>query len=682
MNITELARRLNTKPEELREKLPELGFSIGKRAIKVDDRVARRIMDAWSEMQRKQRLQRKMEAQKTQSERQEHRLDPQERKTIELPPVVTVRELASRMQLSVARVMQELMKNGVFASLNERIDFETATIVAEDLQFNVAPEAVGEASGEEDSGVHRLAEVLQKEEASSNVPRPPVIVVMGHVDHGKTKLLDAIRTTHVMETEAGGITQHIGAYQVERKGRQLTFIDTPGHEAFTVMRSRGAKVADLAILVVAADDGVQPQTKEAINIIQSSHLPFVVALNKIDRAEANVERVKGQLAEAGLIPEDWGGKTVVVPISAKAGTGIDDLLDVLILTADLAKDSIQANPVRPAIGTIIESHVDPGEGPVATLLVQSGTLRVGDVLGVRDALYGRVRGMRDWSGQSIEAASPSMPAKIIGLKYAPAVGDILEVPEDPSALKRLKATRPVQAVEEVAAIKHGAPSSHAETGEEEGKKKHFIPLIIRADVLGSLEAILGMFDTLQHEEVGVQVVAKGLGNITESDISTAEATKAKILGFNVRPTTTAEELAREKEVDIRQYSVIYKLFEDLLADLQKLLPSETFITELGHAEILANFRKMDEGWIVGAKVREGKFKAKAKLRILRGTEIIGEGEVITVQTGKTEAKDVKAGQECGIRYKGRTKAEPGDVFEAYVEEVKGRLLEIKGIRAR
>ncbi|MBI1908536.1 translation initiation factor IF-2 N-terminal domain-containing protein, partial [Candidatus Uhrbacteria bacterium] len=373
------------------------------------------------------------------------------------------------MQLSVARVMQELMKNGVFASLNERIDFETATIVAEDLQFNVAPEAVGEASGEEDSGVHRLAEVLQKEEASSNVPRPPVIVVMGHVDHGKTKLLDAIRTTHVMETEAGGITQHIGAYQVERKGRQLTFIDTPGHEAFTVMRSRGAKVADLAILVVAADDGVQPQTKEAINIIQSSHLPFVVALNKIDRAEANVERVKGQLAEAGLIPEDWGGKTVVVPISAKAGTGIDDLLDVLILTADLAKDSIQANPVRPAIGTIIESHVDPGEGPVATLLVQSGTLRVGDVLGVRDALYGRVRGMRDWSGQSIEAASPSMPAKIIGLKYAPAVGDILEVPEDPSALKRLKATRPVQAVEEVAAIKHGAPSSHAETGEEEGK---------------------------------------------------------------------------------------------------------------------------------------------------------------------------------------------------------------------
>ncbi|HLD18023.1 MAG TPA: translation initiation factor IF-2, partial [Patescibacteria group bacterium] len=443
---------------------------------------------------------------------------------------------------------------------------------------------------------------------------------------------------------------------------------------------RGAKVADIAILVVAADDGVQPQTKEAVNIIQSSHLPFLVALNKIDKPEANPDRVKGQLAELGLVPEDWGGKTVVVPVSAKAGQNIDGLLDTLILLADLSKDAIRSNPDRPAIGTVIESHVDPGEGPVATVLVQTGTLKIGDQLGIRDALYGRVRAMRDWNGGALLQAPPSTPVKIIGFKFAPAVGDIMEVPKDVAALHKLK-DRPVRAVEEVAAIQHTSPSKIQE-GESASGQKLMVPFLIRTDVLGSLEAILGMLDTLQHEEVGVEVVGKGLGNITDADVNNAEATKAAILGFNVRAVPTAEELAREKNVTIRTYSVIYKLFEDALADLQKLLPSETVITELGKAEVLMNFRKTEEGWIVGVKVKEGKLKPKAKLRILRGESIVGEGEIVTVQSGKSEAKDAKAGQECGIRYKGRTKAELGDQLEAYIEEVKTRRLEIKGVRAR
>ncbi|MFH1253622.1 MAG: translation initiation factor IF-2 [Candidatus Uhrbacteria bacterium] len=674
MNISELARRLNVLPEDLRSKLPELGFSIGAHAIKVDDRVAGQIQMAWSEMKRRLRLQEKMENQKAEQERREARAN-EEKKPIVLPAIITVRDFASILQLPVARVMQELMQSGIFASLNERLDFDTASIIAEDLGYKASLEEKKDEIVINVEAEKRLTDVISQEKEINLKVRPPVIVVMGHVDHGKTKILDAIRKTSVMESEAGGITQHIGAYQVVRKDHLLTFIDTPGHEAFTVMRSRGAKVADIAVLVVAADDGVQPQTKEAVNIIQSSHLPFVVALNKIDKADANPERVKGQLAELNLIPEDWGGKTVIAPVSAKVGTGIDSLLDVLILTAEMNEKIIRANPDRAAIGTVIESHIDQGEGPVATVLVQAGTLHVGDDLGVVDTLYGRVRAMRDWKGDLVKEAPPSMPVKIIGLRYTPAIGDVIEVPADVAAFKKLK-VKPLRAVEEVASIKHAMPIEG-----EEGNKKT-LKIVLRSDVLGSLEAILGMLDTVQHPEVGIEVVSKGLGHITESDILSAETAGAVILGFNARPTTTAEELARDKNVPIREYSVIYKLFEDVLADLQKLLPSETIITEIGKAEVLANFKKTDDGWIVGLRVKEGKIKAKAKLRIWRGEQVVGEGEILSVQIGRAEAKDAKAGQECGTKYKSRIKAEIGDIFELYVEEVKGRLLEIKGIRAR
>lgn len=678
MNLTELARRLRTNPEELRQKLPELGFSIGRRAIKIDNRIAAQITDAWSEMRRKQFLTEKLEAQKAASMKTERPIAG-EAPEVKVPSVVTVRDFASRLNIPVPRLMQELMKNGILASLNERIDFDTANIIAGDMGIIAILEEAGSANTLDAEGEDRIVASLEAEKGG-NITRPPVIVVMGHVDHGKTKILDAIRTTNVMETEAGGITQHIGAYQVVRNGRELTFIDTPGHEAFTVMRSRGAKVADIAILVVAADDGVQPQTKEAINIILSAKIPFVVALNKIDKADANIDRVKGQLAELTLTAEDWGGKTVMVPVSARTGEGMDALLDVLLLVTDMEKERIVANPKSRGIGTVIESHVDAGAGPVATVLVQNGTLALGNDLGVRGSLYGRVRSMLDWNGGSVKEAPPSMPVQILGWKLAPAVGDIMEVPEDPKSLKRLKATETVShaASESVATIQHVQAASEG----EEGAPSHVLNLIIRADVLGSLEAVLGMIDTIKHPDVSVKIVGKGLGFITDSDIQNAETAHAIILGFNAAPNTAAEQLARDKNVEIRQYKIIYKLFEDVLNELQKLLPSETVITELGKLEVMAIFRKSDDGWIVGGKALGGKLLPKAKLRISRAGEYVGEGEIAALQSGRSEAKEIRGGQECGLQYKGRTKIEVGDILEAYTQEKKARLLVIEGISKR
>ena len=679
MNLTELARRLQTNPDDLRQKLPDLGFAIGKRAIKVDDRVAHQIMAAWSGMRRQERLQQKWEEQKQITERQQRRgQEDVSAKEIALPAFMTVREFSTMLQLPVPRVMKELMHNGIMASQNERIDFDTAAVISEDLGFRAVKQDASAPDQKEEQEVDRLAEVLGEEAKQDLEARAPVIVVMGHVDHGKTKLLDAIRRTHVMEGEAGGITQHIGAYQVERNDRKLTFIDTPGHEAFTVMRSRGAKVADIAILVVAADDGVQPQTKEAIDIIKSSNLPFIVALNKIDRPGANIDRVKGQLAELKIVAEDWGGDIIVVPVSAKEGTGIDDVLDRLILVADMHGDTIQANHERRAMGTIIESHVDAGEGVVATVLVQTGTLKIGDTLGVRNLLYGRVRGMRNWNGEALTKAGPSTPVKIIGFKEAPAVGDILEVPEHAEDLEKLKTTA-VRATEEVASIQ--SISSGAET-EEEAKAVHKLSLIIRADVLGSLEAILGMLDKIRHPAVRVEVVQKGLGNITDGDVLNAQAVGAVIYGFNVRPTTTAAELARDKEVTIDEFSVIYRLFEDVLNRLEKLLPSEMLLHALGRLEVLANFRKIDHGWVIGGRAIEGKILNKAKIRLIRADQMIGEGEILSLQSGRSDAKEIKSGQECGLSYRGKVKAEPGDILEVYREELKGQLLEIEGIKRR
>lgn len=680
MNITELARRLRIRPDELLQKLPELGFAVGARAIKVDDRQAQKIMEAWAEMSRKERLARKVEMQKAHSG-QRLEMPEEDRKPVKIPAITTVRDFSSLLNLSVPRIMQELMKNGILASINERIDFDTASIIAEDLGFRAELDTDTKNNNEDTSGIDKIRERSDSEKKEDLVTRPPVIVVMGHVDHGKTKLLDAIRTTNVMATEAGGITQHIGAYQVERNGRHLTFIDTPGHEAFTVMRSRGAKVADIAILVVAADDGVQPQTKEAINIIKSANLPFIVALNKIDKEGANIDRVKGQLAELNITAEDWGGTSIIVPVSARDGKNIDQLLDMLLLVTDMEKDRIVANPKARAIGTVVESHVDTGTGPVATVLVQSGTLSVGDTLSIRDTLYGRVRAMKDWNGKTLLKATPSTPVEIVGFKVAPAVGDVMDVPDASKVLKKMKATdSSMKATEEMASIHH-VQGQAEETKSEEGKK-HVLSLIIRSDVLGSLEAILGMIDKIKHEDVSVKVIKKGLGNITDTDVQDAEAGGAIIMAFNTRPNGTAEILARDKHVSIRKYDIIYRLFDDVVEELRKLLPSELIITELGSFEVVKVFRKTDHGFIVGGKVKKSKIVPKSKLRILRNGEYVGEGEILALQLGPGTLKEGQPGQEIGLSFKGKVKPEEGDIFETYTEEKIMKILKIQGVDAR
>lgn len=675
MNISELARRLRVPTEELRAKLPELGFDIGSKAIKIPDRDVGGIMRAWGDYKKRLYLKNKAEEQKARALRKEM-VKSGAAAELRLPAALTVREFAAKLDMPIAKVMQELMRAGILASLNERIDFDTAAIIAEDLGFLAKPE---EETGEKkDETIDRLQEVLSKDEERES--RPPVIVVMGHVDHGKTKLLDTIRHTNIMEGEAGGITQHIGAYQVEhtskdgKRKQTLTFIDTPGHEAFTVMRSRGAKVADIAILVVAADDGIQPQTKEAIEIIKAAKLPFVVAINKIDKEDANIEKVKGDLGSFGLIPEDWGGKTICVPVSAKAGTNIDQLLDMLLLVYDIEKDHIVANPKRKAIGTIIESHIDKGQGPVATVLVQTGTLKVSDIAGVRGVNYGKVRAMKTWDGKEVKSATPSMPVKILGFKEAPSIGDILEVPENPKALEKMKSQHGRRGGVQEITVAH----TKASEKKEEGEEKIYYNVIVKADVLGSLEALVGMLEKIDNPHVGVRIVSKGLGNVTDADVTNASASQADLLAFSVKPSSAASVLARDKKVEVKQYSVIYKLFEDVIERLRILIPAEKIYTELGTVEILAVFKKLPKGAVVGGKVVKGKIALGATARVLRGEQIMAEGKITTLQSGKQNVKFVEQGADCGIGFEGKAKIEVGDRLEIYTEEEKGRTLTVEG----
>lgn len=665
MNVSELARRLRVTPHEMLTKLPELGFDIGARAIKVDDRVAEQIIQKWMESVRRERLRNQIAAQQATPI-----ADNRPKTEVVLPPVLAVRDFAGLLRLPVTKVIQQLMKAGILASQNERIDFTTASIIAEELGFKAVQE---NEKQEEWKGALEEKDIIKerlKLTTEGLVTRPPVVVIMGHVDHGKTRTLDAIRKTNVMGAESGGITQHIGAYQVEKDGRKITFIDTPGHEAFTVMRSRGAKVADVAVLVVAADDGVQPQTKEAADIIRAAKLPFVVALNKIDKPDADPNRVLGQLAEIGINVEEWGGNVPMAKISAKTGVGIDGLLDTILLVADIEPERIMACPTARAAGSVIEANVNKGEGPVATIIVQDGTLRVNDCLGIGGAAYGRVRAMRDWNGHQLKEAPPGTPVKILGFKVPPVIGDVIEVPENPSDLEQKK-TRPTRQVADAFTATKAMPVQGDET-----KKKIMLNVILKTDVLGSLEALLGMIEKISHDLVGVDVIQKGLGNVTEVDIERAANSKPSVVyGFNVLTPTQVAVSAREKSVDVHSYKIIYELFDDILARLNALLPQETTIVPLGQAEVAGIFRTEPGRMVVGAKVKEGKLLTGCKVRVWRGEDPIGEGVLETLQSGKSAVKEVSGGQECGLAFKGKTKLELGDRFEAYLEESKARKVE-------
>ncbi len=671
MNISELARKLNISTKELKDILPAVGFDIGEKAIKIDDGLAKKVVadwrnisNIWRELKRKER-----EEKNAKHSEQTEEID----KDVKIPPVLSVKDFSRRLNMPVTKVIEELMRNGILASMNERIDFDTAAIVAQELGYNVFED---EDSGEavEDQS-NKLKKIIAGENKDELRPRPPVIVVMGHVDHGKTQLLDSIRKTNVVAGEAGGITQHIGAYQVEKKGRLISFIDTPGHEAFTAMRSRGAKIADIAILVVAADDGIKPQTLEAIKIIQQSKIPMIVAINKIDKPDANPEKVKQELAQHDLLPEDWGGKTICVPVSALRSTGIDDLLDMVLLVADMEKDNIVANPSALASGTVIESHIDKGEGVVATVLIQNGTLKTNDCLGINGGLYGKVRAMKDYMGEIVKTAGPSTPVRILGFKIAPQVGDILEIPKNMKCLnKKIRCYPSSDKKENMVCVA-------VDDDENEDDKAAKLNIILKADVLGSLEAILESLEKIEHEELEISIVSKGLGNITESDIQRAEATDAQIFGFNVNINPSVEDLAREKGVTVKFFKIIYELMDDVRKELEKMLKPEVIRIDLGKMKVLGVFRSEPKAMIIGGSVIDGVLEKGAIAEVLRKGEKMGEGKITQLQQGKQETDKVRAGHEAGMKFEGRVKDSAGrpliqvnDIIEVYKEESKKRTL--------
>ncbi|HDQ22436.1 MAG TPA: translation initiation factor IF-2 [Candidatus Uhrbacteria bacterium] len=657
MNVTELARKLKINTSELLEVLPEFGFSIGKKAIKVDDRIARKILEIGPKIKDKIESDKKAKLEEYKKIESIDAVEA-EKKEIKIPAVIIVRDFAQVIDKPVNQVIRELMKNGVMASLNERIDFETAAILADEFGVKLM---LSEDEMQEDVG-NKLRFILDKEEKAMLKQRPPVIVVMGHVDHGKTKLLDAIRKTNVMAGEAGGITQHIGAYQVEKKGGLITFIDTPGHEAFTAMRSRGAKIADIAILVIAANDSIKPQTVEAIKIIQQAKIPMVVAINKIDLPDANIEKVKQDLSAMNLTPEDWGGKTIIVPISAKENIGIDDLLETILLVSDMEKEKIMSNPDREAVGTVIESHIDKGEGPVATVLIQNGTLKINDNLCVNDIFWGKARALKDYNSQDIKEAGPSVPVKIIGLKYPPKVGDILEVAA--KIERRHKKAKAHELLKEKSLAAKILPAK--EEKDESGIKK--LCLILKADVLGSLEVLAESLEKIESEEVKVDIVSKGLGNITDSDVDLAESSEAVILGFNVKATPSAQDLARDKNIEIKYYDVIYNLLDEVKKRMSALLSPEIIRKDLGKVKVLAIFKTEKNSMVIGGKVSEGKIMKGAKADILRQKEFFDSGEITELQIGKETVSEVAEGQECGISFVGQPVIQEGDLLLVYQEE--------------
>ncbi len=577
---------------------------------------------------------------------------------IELPETITVSEFASKMAKTGAEVIMKLMGLGVMATMNQTIDFDTAMLVADEFGIKATQEVV----------VTKEEMLLQDSEATDReedlVPRPPVVVVMGHVDHGKTSLLDAIRHTSVIETEAGGITQHIGAYSVKLKDRRITFLDTPGHEAFTTMRARGAQVTDVAILVVAADDGIMPQTVEAINHAKAAGVTIVVAINKIDKPGANPERVKQMLVEQGLVPEEWGGETVCVEISAKKKINIDGLLEMVLLVADLQE--LKANPNREAKGTVIEARVDKGRGPVATVLIQNGTLNVGDHV-IAGTATGRVRAMVNDKGRRVKTAGPSTPVEIIGLSEAPAGGDQFIVIKDEKLAREVAAQRKQEQQEERfnQVVKVNLDNLFSQI--DAGNMKE-LNIIVKADVQGSVEAVKQSLEKLSNDEVRVQVIHGAVGAVTESDVMLANASNAIIVGFNVRPDAGAVASAEQQEVDIRLYRVIYQAIEEIETAMKGMLEPEFKEVVLGYADVRETFKVSSVGTIAGCYVTQGKMVRTAQLRVVRDGIIIHEGKVGSLKRFKDDAREVSENFECGLSIEGFNDIKEGDVIECFTME--------------
>jgi translation initiation factor IF-2 len=582
---------------------------------------------------------------------------------IELPASIAVRELAQRINKSPIDVIKKLMSNGVMVTINQTVDFDTAAVIAAEYGYEAVPEHVEEAPVEESGELPFWRKVIAGEPPSALKPRPPVVTILGHVDHGKTTLLDAIRHANVAAQEAGGITQHIGAYQVEHQGRLITFLDTPGHAAFTAMRARGAQGADLVILVVAADDGVMPQTKEAIAHARAARVPIIVALNKIDKPNANPDRVKNQLAEQGLVPDEWGGNTLIIPVSAKQRLGIQDLLDAILLVAE--NSDIRANPNGRTIGTVIEARLDKNRGPVATLLVQNGTLKVGDVVLVGTA-YGKIRAMFDFRGKPLRKAEPSTPVEVIGLSDVPAAGEPFEVVQSEREARQ-EVQRRLEARKQQAEARKKVSLEDLFARYQAGETKE-LRLILKADVQGSLEPIVSELQKLGSGEIKIEILYAETGNITENDIMLASASKAIVVGFNVQADAAARRLAESEGVSIRTYDIIYRLTEDIEKALKGLLEPEQREKVIGRAQVLAVFSASKFGKVAGCRVTEGEIRRNARLRLYRNGNVLYDGEIASLRHQKEDVREIRQGYECGIGLRDFNDFQPGDVLECYVIE--------------
>jgi translation initiation factor IF-2 len=639
MNITILSRRLNMPVPELLKKINSYGFKLRNNTKKISDRKAKEIIKK-VERERREAEKKKKEVYETPDK-------------IAISTSVTVKEFASKLNMPVTKVIMELMKNGIMATINEEIDYETATIVASELGVKVEEHREEKDILKEEGIRKKILLELKGEKGSKLKSRSPVVCVLGHVDHGKTTLLDAIRETNIAGGESGGITQHIGAYQAKIKGKLITFLDTPGHEAFKAMRERGAKVTDIAILVVAADDSVQPQTKEAIAHVKKAKVPMVVALNKIDKPDADIERTKKELADQEVLTEEWGGDTICVPISAKQRQNLDKLLESVLLVAEM--EELKANPDVRAIGTIIESNMDSEQGPVATVLVQNGTLKLHDPVTVFDIL-GNVKSMENFQGKKIDHAKPSTPVRIFGLEKVPQVGDILQVEENKEEARRK--------ADSYKKIKNISKKFKKETN----KQTKTLNIILATDVQGSMEAIMSELNKIEIKNVDMQIINFKVGKISESDVMMASSTNSIIIGFNTSITSVASRMAEDKKIEVKIYKIIYEMLDEIKAKLKGLVEVKRELVKIGKLEVLALFRTEKDKKIVGGKIVSGKMKKGVKIKVVRDDEIIGEGKLTNLQLNKKDTPEVESGKECGITFTGHVKIKEGDVLEGYEEK--------------
>ncbi|QSZ28255.1 translation initiation factor IF-2 [Aceticella autotrophica] len=658
--VYELARELNLSSKDLILKLNELGIKVKNHMSTLEDEEVNLIIEILTDKHEVKDDENKMECIENGND-ENNQVKSEDIKIISVPPFITVKELSEKMNINSSDIIKKLMSRGIMVTINQQIDYDNAVQIAEEYGFLV------DKKEEDDENINILDEEDdEKDNEEELLPRPPVVTVMGHVDHGKTSLLDAIRKTKVSQHEAGGITQHIGASVVEINNKKIIFLDTPGHEAFTAMRARGASVTDIAILVVAADDGVMPQTIEAINHAKAANVPIIVAINKIDKPNANPDRVKQELTEHGLVPEDWGGDTICVNVSAHLKTGIDTLLEMVLLVAEMQE--LKANPNRNAKGVIIEAQLDKTKGPVATVLVQKGTLKTGDVI-IAGSAFGKVRAMFDDKGKKIKKATPSTPVEVLGLSDVPEAGDVLVALQDEKKARLIVEKRKEKYREYKIKQKQKISLDELFNQIKEGNIKE-LNIILKADLQGSVEAIQQSIEQLSNDEVRIKVIHGAVGAITETDVMFAAASNAIIIGFNVRPDSKAKSLAEKEKVDIRLYRIIYDAIDDIKAAMKGMLEPEFKERELGKAEVRAVFKVPGVGNVAGCYVLEGKILRSAEIRIVRNGIVIYEGKIASLKRFKEDTKEVLQGFECGIGIERFNDIKEGDVLEAFqMEEI-------------